>query len=175
MTVINRLSDKLTEDFVYSLNPGITPNNQDFVGYFLNENKKGFCAHFATSATLILRSLGIPARYVEGYVLSYDDMSNVKIIEDAELSDYIDTSVYTSERAVVQADIGDDKAHAWVEYYDPVFGWRVFEATTASFENSATSDFWGNLMNLLNASNNYESNTDNVTGIEKVGQRCYSR
>lgn len=165
LTVINRLSDKLTEDFVYSLNPGITPNNQDFVGYFLNENKKGFCAHFATSATLILRSLGIPARYVEGYVLSYDDMSNVKIIEDAELSDYIDTSVYTSERAVVQADIGDDKAHAWVEYYDPVFGWRVFEATTASFENSATSDFWGNLMNLLNASNNYESNTDNVTGI----------
>lgn len=164
-TVLNRLSDKLTKDFVYSLNPGITPKNQDFVGYFLNENKKGFCAHFATSATLILRSLGIPARYVEGYVLSYDDLSNVRIAEGAELSDYIDTSVYTSDLAVVQADIGDDKAHAWVEYYDPAFGWRVFEATTASFESSATSDFWGNLMNLLNASNNYENNTDNVAGI----------
>lgn len=66
LTVINRLSDKLSDDFVYSLNPGITPNKSDFVGYFLNENRKGFCAHFATSATLILRSLGIPARYVEG-------------------------------------------------------------------------------------------------------------
>lgn len=165
LTIINRLSDKLSNDFVYSLNPGITPNNSDFVGYFLNENKKGFCAHFATSATLILRSLGIPARYVEGYVLTYDDLSNVRIAENAELSDYIDTSVYTSDLAVIQADIGDDKAHAWVEYYDPAFGWRVFEATTASFESNATSDFWGNLMNLLNATNNYENNTENIAGI----------
>lgn len=165
LTVINRLSDKLSDDFVYSLNPGITPNKSDFVGYFLNENRKGFCAHFATSATLILRSLGIPARYVEGYVLSYDDFSNVRVVEDAKLSDYIDTSVYTSDLAVVQANISDDEAHAWVEYYDPAFGWRVFEATTASFESSATSDFWGNLMNLLNATNNYENNTDNVVGI----------
>lgn len=165
LTVINRLSDKLSDDFVYSLNPGITPNSYDFVGYFLNENKKGFCAHFATSATLILRSLGIPARYVEGYVLTYDDLSNVRVMEDAELSDYIDTSVYTSDLAVIQADIGDDKAHAWVEYYDPAFGWRVFEATTASFEGNATSDFWGNLMNLLNSTNNYENNTGDITGI----------
>ncbi|MCM1468820.1 MAG: transglutaminase-like domain-containing protein, partial [Alistipes sp.] len=165
LTVINRLSDTLSNDFVYSLNPGITPNRYDFVGYFLNENKKGFCAHFATSATLILRSLGVPARYVEGYVLSFDDMSNVRAAENAELSDYIDTSVYTSDLAVIQADIGDDKAHAWVEYYDPAFGWRVFEATTASFESSATPDFWGNLMNLLNAGNNFENNTDDITGI----------
>lgn len=166
-TVINRLSEILSSDFVYSLNPGITPNSSDFAGYFLNENKKGYCAHFATSATLILRTLGIPARYVEGYVLSYDDVSEAVLVENADVADYIDTSVTTSNLAVVRADIADDKAHAWVEYYDPSFGWRVFEATTASFEDTVSSDFWGNLFNMLNASATYENNTDtaNNTGI----------
>lgn len=165
-TVINQISNKLSTDFVYSLNPGITPKNCDFAGYFLNESKKGYCAHFATSSVLILRSLGIPARYVEGYVLSSDDLAEAVIVGDTDVSDYIDTSVSTSNLAVVRADIADDKAHAWVEYYDPSFGWRVFEATTASFEDSASSDFWGNLMNLLNTANNYEDNTAvNNTGV----------
>lgn len=163
-TVINQLSNKLSSDFVYSLNPGITPGKSDFAGYFLNENKKGYCAHFATSAALIFRTLGIPARYVEGYVLSSEDLTEAVIVEDAEVSDYIDTSVSTSNLTVVRADIADDKAHAWVEYYDPSFGWRVFEATTASFEDSASSDFWSNFLNLLNSANNYENDNAIVNG-----------
>lgn len=166
-TVINQLSNKLSSDFVYSLNPGITPKNYDFAGYFLNKNKKGYCAHFATSSTLILRCLGIPARYVEGYVLSYDDLAEGTVVEDADVSDYIDTSVTTSDLTVIRANIADDKAHAWVEYYDPSFGWRVFEATTASFEDTVSSDFWNNLMNLFQTTDTYNTDTGivNDTGI----------
>ncbi len=166
-TVINQLSNKLSSDFVYSLNPGITPKKCDFAGYFLNESKKGYCAHFATSSTLILRCLGIPARYVEGYVLSYDDLAESVVVEDADVSDYIDTSVTTSDLTVVRTNIADDKAHAWVEYYDPSFGWRVFEATTASFEDTASSDFWNNLMNLFQTTDTHNADTGiiNDTGI----------
>lgn len=154
-SVINRVSNCLSAEFVYSLNPGITPNNQDYVGYFLNNSQKGFCAHFATSAVLIFRTLGIPARYVEGYVLTSEDLYEGKIVSDAVVSDYIDSSqplYLTSENlSVVDVDIADDKAHAWVEYYDPQFGWRVFEATTASMEESSSdSDFWSSLYNLFN-------------------------
>ncbi len=38
--------------------------------YFLLENQRGYCMHFATAATLLLRTMGVPARYVEGYILS---------------------------------------------------------------------------------------------------------
>lgn len=154
-SVINRVSSCLSTEFVYSLNPGITPNNQDYVGYFLNNSQKGFCAHFATSAVLIFRTLGIPARYVEGYVLTSEDLYEGKIVSDAVVSDYIDSSqplyLTSANLSVVDVNIADDKAHAWVEYYDPQFGWRVFEATTASMEESSSdSDFWFSLYNLFN-------------------------
>ncbi|MDD6571792.1 MAG: transglutaminase domain-containing protein [Thermoflexaceae bacterium] len=155
-SVINRVSNCLSTEFVYSLNPGITPNNQDYVGYFLNNNQKGFCAHFATSAVLIFRTLGIPARYVEGYVLTSEDLQEGTLVSDASVSDYIDTSylsgqISDSDLSVVDVDIADDKAHAWVEYYDPYFGWKVFEATTASLESSSSdSDFWSALYSLFN-------------------------
>lgn len=144
-TVISRLSNCMSTEFVYSMNPGITPQREDYVGYFLNGNKKGFCAHFATSSVLILRTLGIPARYVEGYVLTSEDLAEGKIVEDADVSSYINTSVIDMELSVVDVDIADDKAHAWVEYYDPEFGWRIFEATTASMDASSDSDFWSSL------------------------------
>lgn len=161
--IINNISDCLTNDFVYSLNPGITPYREDFVGHFL-DNKKGFCAHFATTATLMLRTLGIPARYVEGYVVTSEDLAAGEIVEDANISDYLDTSLVQTNLSVVRAEIGDDKAHAWVEYYTPEFGWRVFEATTASIDLSSGSDFWSTLYGLFretdSQNNSVEINID---------------
>lgn len=156
-SIINELSDTLTNDFTYSLNPGITPSKYDFVDYFLNNTKKGYCSYFATSATLILRTLGIPARYVEGYVITSDDLASGSIIENANSSEYMDTANHEI-LPVVNVQIGDDKAHAWVEYYDPAFGWRVFEATTASMEATVNTDFWSSLFNAMNGANQTTNN-----------------
>ena len=41
----------------YTLKPGSTPKGEDFVNYFLTKNRKGYCAHFATTATLIFRQM----------------------------------------------------------------------------------------------------------------------
>ena len=54
---------------VYDTDPGATPDGQNFPEYFLFENQKGFCVHFATTATFFYRRCGYSARYVAGYVI----------------------------------------------------------------------------------------------------------
>lgn len=174
-SIINKISYTLSNDFTYSLNPGITPKNADFVGYFLNNNKKGFCVHFATSAALMLRTLGIPTRYVEGYILTSEELEKGTVVEDAYPSVYYNSTATPENFAVVNVNIADDKAHAWLEYYDPDFGWRIFEATTASVENLGTSNFWTSLYGLLSTTT--ESNIDTETeiqNIEKISDNIWS-
>lgn len=95
----------LRDNYKYSLSPDYVPKGKDFVENFLFSEKQGYCTYFATSMTVLLRSLGIPARYVEGYVLP-EKSSNDR--------------VYT---------VTNRNAHAWVEVYFEGFGWLIFEPT----------------------------------------------
>ena len=81
----------------------------DFARWFLEESDTGYCTHFATAATVLLRAAGIPARYVTGYLAH----------TEADLYSKVTT----------------DEAHAWVEYYIEGAGWFVLEATPPA-ENS---------------------------------------
>lgn len=54
------------ENFIYTLNPPATPGF-DPVDQFLFNTRKGFCEHYASSFTLLMRAAGIPARVVVGY------------------------------------------------------------------------------------------------------------
>ncbi|WMJ22432.1 transglutaminase-like domain-containing protein [Paludicola sp. MB14-C6] len=104
----------------YSLSPARTPEEEDFAEYFLYKNKKGYCSHYATTATLMLRAMDIPARYVEGYTVTDKD--------------YIKN----------EATIHDTNAHAWVEVYVSPIGWVPFEVTpgfsTESISQTNTED-----------------------------------
>ena len=75
---------------------------EDFVEHFLTE-RRGYCMHFASAGALMLRLLGIPARYVTGY--------SVDIPESGTL------------------DVSDAAAHAWVEIYLAEYGWYPVEMT----------------------------------------------
>ncbi len=75
----------------------------DFAKWFVTEADSGYCVHFATTATVLLRAAGIHAQYVEGYVVHTEPGTAVTVYED--------------------------QAHAWVEYFDPAVGWRILEAT----------------------------------------------
>lgn len=76
----------------------------DFAQWFLTESDTGYCIHFATAAAVLLRAAGIPARYVEGYMVSCPAGENTLV--------------------------SSQSAHAWVEYYDAdVSMWRLLEAT----------------------------------------------
>ncbi len=81
---------------------------------FLTETKTGYCVQFASSLAMMLRSLGIPARYCEGYVAS--DFSS-GYATDRDAARYYST------------DVLDSDAHAWVEVYYDGLGWVQYEAT----------------------------------------------
>lgn len=51
----------MAERTTYTLAPGKTPRTRDFVNFFLLENQKGYCVHYATAGTILARHLGIPA------------------------------------------------------------------------------------------------------------------
>ncbi|MEE1154780.1 MAG: transglutaminase domain-containing protein [Acutalibacteraceae bacterium] len=91
----------------YSLDTPSVPEGKDIALWLLNESGTGYCVHFATTATLMLRSLGIPARYVTGY--------------------------YVYAEADKPTVVTSDNAHAWVEYFVGSIGWVPFEATPADF------------------------------------------
>ena len=54
-----------TQPFVYTLTPPALPGNA--VDGFLFDTRQGFCEHYATSFTVLMRAAGIPARLVGGY------------------------------------------------------------------------------------------------------------
>ena len=68
--VVRSITDLVLSSGEYTLSPGTTPEGRDFVDYFLFENHKGYCVHFASTAVALLRSQGIPARYAEGYAVT---------------------------------------------------------------------------------------------------------
>ena len=76
----------------------------DPIGDFLFRYRSGHCEYFATAMVLMLRSQGIPARFVTGFLGG----------ENNRLGYYI---------------VRQSNAHAWVEAYLPDSGWTVFDPT----------------------------------------------
>ena len=99
----------LNTQAVYSTNPGVTPSGEDFNEYFLYEQKKGLCMHFASAATIVFRLFGVPARYVEGYIVP-------QVLANRP------------------NEVLDSYAHAWVEVWSDELGWVPIEVTPG-YEN----------------------------------------
>ncbi len=129
------------ENIPYTIRPGKTPRKEDFVNYFLEENRKGYCAHFATTAVLVFRELGLPARYAEGYSISYNQVLNSEAVEGAEYDDYYDGYSELGRTTLVEINVTDADAHAWVEVYISGKGWIPVDVTPAGEEEEVV-DFW---------------------------------
>jgi len=97
----------LRTTYRYSLDVGATiPSNP--VDEFLFVRKTGYCEHYATAMVLMLRTLGIPARLVTGFLHGeWNDFGNYYTVRQRD-------------------------AHAWVEVYFPGSGWRTFDPTPAA-------------------------------------------
>ena len=166
------IQDYFAENYPYSTTPGTTPWNEDFVDYFLNKQKKGYCAHFASAATLLFRSYGYPARYVEGYVITFQDMSNA-IAVNGDYDEYIQGKNPLGETGVVEVEVTDGNAHAWVEVYKEGFGWIPVEVTPPSSEGDSTySDFWDVFSGLFSVSGSQSMETT-ASDATDTGQNMF--
>jgi transglutaminase-like putative cysteine protease len=93
------LTNYLQANFQYSQQLGHVPAGRDPVDWFLFDVKIGYCEQFATAETLMLRSLGIPARLATGYSTGqYDPVLDQAIVREHD-------------------------AHAWVEVWFADHGW----------------------------------------------------
>lgn len=147
--VINQVISYFRENFSYSYRPGKLPEGEDFVDYFLRENRKGVCMHFASAATLVLRRLGIASRYVEGYAVGYGDILKGKLREDLDYEDYYEGPSALGKTGVMEVELTDANAHAWVEVYQPQRGWIVVDPTPTNMSENTDSDFWTSVKNFI--------------------------
>ncbi len=93
----------------YDLNtPRMDSDSTDFAQWFLTESDTGYCIHYATAATVLLRAAGIPARYVTGFAVESFAGENVTVYQK--------------------------NAHAWVEYWTKTSGWQILDPTPAAEE-----------------------------------------
>jgi protein-glutamine gamma-glutamyltransferase len=138
---------------------------KDPIANFLFERKQGHCEYFASSMAVMLRTLGIPSRVVNGF--RSDEFNDI-------------TGSY-----VVRA----KDAHAWVEAYFPGYGWQTFDPTPAGDAGTpqgwarielyidAMSSFWRDWVVTYDSSNQYVLGRAAINGSRSMleGVRTWGR
>ena len=99
----------LGENVDYGESISTKRSERDFLKDFLTVSKRGYDVHYATAAVVMMRYFGIPARYVEGYLITPEQAAEAQSGESFELTDAV--------------------AHAWAEIYQDGIGWIPFEVT----------------------------------------------
>ena len=94
------LTQRIFNDFEYK--PGHTTISTPLASVM--KERKGVCQDFAHLAIACLRSVGLPARYVSGYIETVSPEGVEKLI-------------------------GVDASHAWFSVYIPEMGWTDFDPT----------------------------------------------
>jgi protein-glutamine gamma-glutamyltransferase len=98
------IQNYLRNNFGYTLDPPhIEPS--DPIGSFLFVSKQGYCEYFASAMAIMLRTIGVPARLVNGFQTgSYNRFGKDFVVRARD-------------------------AHSWVEVYFPRYGWIQFDPT----------------------------------------------
>ena len=146
----------------YTLELSRTPP-KDPIANFLFERKQGHCEYFASSMAVMLRTLGIPSRVVNGF-------------RSDEFNDL--TANY-----VVRA----KDAHAWVEAYFPGYGWQTFDPTPGGAPSTpqgwarvglyvdAMASFWRDWIVSYDSSHQYVLGQAAITGTRGLWEGMRTR
>ncbi|MCR8846540.1 transglutaminase-like domain-containing protein, partial [Paenibacillus sp. SC116] len=104
---VERVQRYLLENYVYTTEATSVPEEEsDFVDHFLFEQRQGYCVHFSTAMAVMLRTQGIPTRWVKGFAPGEQAADGTYTVRHSD-------------------------AHAWVEVYMPEVGWVPFDPTPA--------------------------------------------
>lgn len=102
---VRAVENHLLSRFTYELRPKVTNGVENPVETFLFETKTGHCEFFSSAMVVLLRSLGIPARVVNGF-------------SEGEFN-------HNGGYYVVRS----NEAHSWTEVHFTDYGWIDFDAT----------------------------------------------
>jgi transglutaminase-like putative cysteine protease len=117
------LESYLQDNFTYGFGYPFSTDNP--LREFLEKRPPAHCEFFATALTLMLRSQGIPARYVRGFLVG-------------------DTNRYGGYAVARVRD-----AHAWVEAWLPGQGWTSFDPTPPGAIAPDPSPAWRQMVDYL--------------------------
>ncbi|MBQ5311288.1 MAG: transglutaminase domain-containing protein, partial [Oscillospiraceae bacterium] len=110
--------------------------------YFLFNSKRGSCSDYAAAYVLMARSVGLNARYCEGYSTDPSTLNDISIAEKNFSPG--DPQVDVQKVFIVK----DSCSHAYPEVFIPNIGWTVFEPTVPSDYSTITSQGGGVLANM---------------------------
>ena len=124
-----RIENYLQTEYDYTLDLRPYRTSRSKLMDFLFERREGHCEFFASAMVIMARSLGIPARLVNGFQLGhYNPIGGFFTVRAAD-------------------------AHSWVEVYFPGRGWIEFDPTPAGGQTNefagAEADIWSNLFESL--------------------------
>ncbi len=122
------LENYLKTHFGYTLELPQT-SVKDPIANFLFERKQGHCEYFASAMAVMLRTLGIPSRVVNGFRSDeFNDLTGNYIVRAKD-------------------------AHSWVEAYFPGYGWQTFDPTPAG--NGGSPQGWSRLALYVDAMSSF--------------------
>jgi transglutaminase-like putative cysteine protease len=143
------LMARVHQDFTYE--PGVTEIDTPLIEAF--RLRRGVCQDFAHLMLGMLRSLGLPARYVSGYLLTQPPPGRARLL-------------------------GADASHAWISIWCPVLGWVDLDPTNdvvpdASHVTVAVGRDYGDVMPLRGviqggASHTLEVAVDVAPAVERA-------
>lgn len=137
---VKAIESYLAENYPYNLEVTLPDKKKDITEYFLFELKRGYCTYHSTAMVVMLRSIGIPARWVKGYTTgTFDFQSGCYVVKEKN-------------------------AHAWVEVYFGEYGWVPFEPT-ASFHMPTVQS---QKTDLVGEHFPKKTKVENLIGAEKV-------
>jgi len=133
---------------------------KDPIANFLFERKQGHCEYFASSMAVMLRTLGIPSRVVNGFRSDeFNDLTGNYVVRAKD-------------------------AHSWVEAYFPGYGWQTFDPTPAGASGTpqgwdrlglyvdAMSSFWRDWVVSYDSSHQYSLGQAAVGGTRGLWQNA---
>ncbi|MBP5655332.1 MAG: hypothetical protein J6X33_07425 [Clostridiales bacterium] len=101
---VRRVTEFVRDLHPYDKDTDYPPKGADFVPWFVSDAKTGICVHYAATTVILLRMIGVPARYVRGY---------------------LDTGSFVDKESIVKG----TNAHAWFEFFIPDYGWVIGDST----------------------------------------------
>ena len=126
---MSRLEGYLRRNYTYSLDLRPYRDDPSKLVSFIFRRRAGHCVYFASAMVVMARSIGVPARLVNGFQLGqYNPIGGFYTVRAAD-------------------------AHSWVEVYFPGHGWIEFDPTPAGGRRSdfaqAEQDFLSGLLESL--------------------------